>query len=80
MMAAKKKRTFEEQLSALETLIGEMENGGLSLEDSMKRYEEGVNMVAALEAELNAAEQRLTVLRQRADGTEEEVPLEEDAQ
>ncbi|MBR4081849.1 MAG: exodeoxyribonuclease VII small subunit [Clostridia bacterium] len=79
-MAAKKKRTFEEQLSALETLIGEMENGGLSLEDSMKRYEEGVNMVAALEAELNAAEQRLTVLRQRADGTEEEVPLEEDAQ
>ena len=79
-MAAKKKRTFEEQLSALETLISQMEEGGLSLEDSMKRYEEGVNMIATLEAELNAAEQHLTVLRQRADGKEEEVPLEDDAQ
>ena len=76
-MAAKKKRTFEEQLSALETLIAQMESGGLSLEESMKRYEEGVGMGAAMEAELKAAEQRLTVLRQRADGTEEEVPLEE---
>ena len=54
-MAAKKKRTFEEQLSALETLIAQMESGGLSLEESMKRYEEGVGMVAAMEAELKEA-------------------------
>lgn len=77
-MAAKKKRTFEEQLSALEMLIAQMETGGLSLEDAMKRYEEGVNMVAALEAELTAAEQHLTVLRQRADGVEVEEPLEDE--
>ena len=76
-MATKKKRSFEEQLAALETLVSAMEAGGLTLEDSMKRYEEGVAMIAALEGELQAAEQRLTVLRQRADGTDEEVPAEE---
>ena len=76
-MAAKKKRTFEEQLSALEEMIASMEAGGLSLEESMKRYEEGVKLVSALEEELKQAEQRLTVLRQNADGTEDEIPLED---
>ena len=76
-MAAKKKRTFEEQLSALEEMIASMEAGGLSLEESMKRYEEGVKLVSALEEELKQAEQRLTVLRQNADGTENEIPLED---
>lgn len=75
-MAAKKKRTFEEQLAALEEMIASMEAGGLSLEESLKRYEEGMKLVSALEEELKQAEQRLTVLRQNADGTEDEIPLE----
>lgn len=76
-MAAKKKRTFEEQLAALEEMIASMEAGGLSLEESLKRYEEGMKLVSALEEELKQAEQRLTVLRQNADGTEDEIPLED---
>lgn len=76
-MAAKKKRTFEEQLAALEEMIASMEAGGLSLEESLKCYEEGMKLVSALEEELKQAEQRLTVLRQNADGTEDEIPLED---
>lgn len=76
-MAAKKKRTFEEQLAALEEMIASMEAGGLSLDESLKRYEEGIKLVSALEEELKQAEQRLTVLRQNADGTEDEIPLED---
>lgn len=76
-MAAKKKRTFEEQLAALEEMIASMEAGGLSLEESLKRYEEGMKLVSAMEEELKQAEQRLTVLRQNADGTEDEIPLED---
>ena len=76
-MAAKKKRTFEEQLAALEEMIASMEAGGLSLEESLKRYEEGMKLVSALEEELKQAEQRLTVLRQNAAGTEDEIPLED---
>ena len=77
-MAAKKKLTFEEQLAAVEELIGRMEEGGLSLEESMKRYEEGVAMLAAMEKELASVNQRLTVIRQGSTGEETEEPLEVD--
>lgn len=75
-MAAKKKQTFEERLTQVEALIAEMESGALPLEDALKRYEEGMQALTALEKELLSAQQRLTVLRRAADGTEEEIPLE----
>lgn len=75
-MAAKKKQTFEERLTQVEALIAEMEGGALPLEDALKRYEEGIQALTALEKELLSAQQRLTVLRRAADGTEEEAPLE----
>lgn len=75
-MAAKKKLTFEERLAQVEALIGEMEAGALPLEEALKRYEEGMSALTALEKELQSAQQKLTVLRRAADGTEEEVPLE----
>lgn len=78
-MAAKKKLSFEQQLAAVEALITEMESGALPLEDAMKRYEEGMNALTALEKELAQATQRLSVLRRAADGSETEIPLEEDA-
>ena len=75
-MAAKKKLTLEERLAQVEALISEMEAGALPLEDALKRYEEGMQALSALEKELHAAQQKLTVLRRAADGSEEEVPLE----
>ena len=75
-MAAKKKLTFEERLSQVEALIGQMESGALPLEDALKQYEEGMAALSALEKELASAQQKLTVLRRAADGSEEEVPLE----
>ncbi len=77
-MAAKKKPTFEERLAQVEALIGEMEAGALPLEEALRRYEEGMQALTALEKELQTAQQKLTVLRRGADGTEEEMPLEVD--
>lgn len=77
-MATKKKLTFEEQLAGVEALISQMESGGLPLDESLRRYEEGMKALAALEKELAEATQRVTVLRQSMDGAEEEIPLEED--
>ena len=80
-MAAKsnaKKLSFEERLQALDHLVEEMEAGSLSLEDSLNRYEEGMKLLQSLEEQLQAAEQRLTVLRKAADGSDEEVPLEDE--
>ena len=77
-MATKKKLTFEEQLAGVEALISQMESGGMPLEESLLRYEEGMKTLAALEKELSEATQKITVLRQAMDGAEEEIPLEED--
>ena len=77
-MAPKKKLTFEDRLAQVEALITGMESGALPLEEALKQYEEGMAALAALEKELAAAQQKLTVLRRAADGTEEEIPLEDD--
>ena len=77
-MATKKKLTFEQQLEAVEALIAGMESGSMPLEESMRRYEEGMAMIAAMEKALQSAQQRLTVIRRGAEGEDEEVPLEVD--
>lgn len=75
-MAAKKKLTFEERLQQVEALIAKMESGEMPLEEAMQQYETGLNALNALEKELTAAQQRLTVLRQQS-GEDVEVPMEE---
>lgn len=77
-MATKKKLTFEQQLEAVEALISGMESGSMPLEESMRRYEEGMAMIASMEKELLSAQQRLTVIRRGAEGENEEVPMEVD--
>ncbi len=74
-MPGKKKLSFEEQLAQVESMIGRMEQGSLPLEETIKAYEQGMEMLNAMEKELTSATQRLTVLRQAADGTETEEPL-----
>ena len=75
-MAAKRKLTFEERLQQVEALIAKMESGEMPLEEAMQQYEAGLNALNALEKELTAAQQRLTVLRQQS-GEDIEVPMEE---
>ena len=62
-MAAKKEKSFEERLLALEALVKDMEAGGMALADTLKAYEEGEKLAEGLKKDLTAAEERLTVLR-----------------
>lgn len=75
-MAAKKKLTFEERLQQVEALIAKIESGEMPLEEAMQQYEAGLNALNALEKELTAAQQRLTVLRQQS-GEDVELTMEE---
>ena len=63
---------YEQLVGGVETLFGA---GGQSLEESLKRYEEGVKLLDSLEKELESAKQRLTVLRQGENGDDVEEPL-----
>ena len=59
---------FEEALERLETLVESMESGELSLEDSLKAFEEGVKLTRDCQKALDQAEQSVQVLLEKADG------------
>ena len=80
MATSKKKLTFEERIAALEALAEQMDGGKLPLEESLKQYEAALKEIVTLEGELAGVMQRITVLRQQADGTMTEVSLPEEDQ
>ncbi len=61
---ARKKNTpdFEHSLAALETLVSQMEQGDLPLEDALKAFEEGVQLTRQCQEILNEAEQKVQQL------------------
>lgn len=54
--------SFEEQLTALESVVERLERGELSLDESVRLFEEGVKLSDACKKELEAAEGRIQVL------------------
>ena len=53
---------FSDALAELETIVSALESGQLELEDSIARYERGVALLRACQAQLAEAEQRVTML------------------
>ena len=80
-MAAREKKplSFEQRLEKVTQTIDRLESGASTLEETLHDYEEATAMLSELERELTTAQQRLTVLRKRADGTEHEEKLEGEA-
>ncbi len=62
---------FEGALERLETLVGKLEGGELSLEDSLRTFEEGVRLVRLCSERLKSAELRIQQLEDSADGVSE---------
>jgi len=62
---------FEGALSRLEDLVGELERGELSLESSLRRFEEGVRLVRRCSEQLKSAELRIRQLEEGTDGVSE---------
>jgi exodeoxyribonuclease VII small subunit len=70
---------FEAALQELETLVEKMEQGELSLEDSLSHFERGVKLSRTCQQALKAAEQKVEILMQK-NSREEIVPFDsEDA-
>ncbi len=59
--------SFEKALGRLETIVEEMESGKLSLEDMMKRFEEGQSLVKICSSKLNQVERRIEILVKEGD-------------
>jgi exodeoxyribonuclease VII small subunit len=68
------KFNFNKGLIELEEIINKMESGELSLEDSLKYFEEGVKIHRQCHTALTDAEQRISVLSE-SDNYIEEKPF-----
>jgi exodeoxyribonuclease VII small subunit len=60
----KKKPTFEEALEQLEAIVTRIEEGDVSLEDSIAQYAEGIKLVKLCRGILDQAEEKIQLLTQ----------------
>jgi len=67
---------FNKGLSELEEIIGRMESGDLSLEESLKYFEKGIKLHRQCHSALSSAEQRISVLSEEDNFTEDK-PLDD---
>jgi exodeoxyribonuclease VII small subunit len=59
---------FEKQLTALESVVERLEQGDLSLEESVRLFEEGIKLSDACKKELEVAEGKIQLLVERGSG------------
>jgi exodeoxyribonuclease VII small subunit len=57
---------FEKALAELEQLVGKMEQGDLTLEQSLQEFERGVELTRHCQKALHEAEQRVEILLQKS--------------
>ena len=59
---------FEDALSKLEEIVGKLESGELSLEESLAVFEEGIRLSRICAKQLDAAERKIEILIKGEDG------------
>ena len=66
---------FEENIEKLDNIANELENGNLSLDESIKKFEEGMKISKDLNDYLDEAEKKITIL---IDDTEKDLEVDEE--
>ena len=70
------KKTFESSLTELEQIVERLEGGDLSLDDSLKLFEEGIKLSRECRSRLQEAERRIEILMKDDDGNLAVRPLD----
>lgn len=60
---------FEEALKKLEKIVENLEDGSLSLDDALEKYEEGIKLSKLCAKKLEAAKKKVEILLKSEDGT-----------
>ena len=66
------KDNFEESMKKLETIVTELENGNLNLDESVKKFEEGMKIAKQCNTILEDAEKKITILLEKDGELKEE--------
>jgi exodeoxyribonuclease VII small subunit len=65
-------KQFEASLGELEAIVDRLEQGDLSLEESLAAFERGIRLTRTCQQALDAAEQRVRILTDRSATAESE--------
>jgi exodeoxyribonuclease VII small subunit len=68
-------KNFENSLAELEKIVEKMEEGGLSLNESLSLFEKGVKLARYLREELDKAEKKIAILLKDEKGEIKEEPF-----
>lgn len=68
---------FEESLKKLEKIVEDLEKGDLSLDEALKKYQEGIELSRACSIKLENAKKKIDVLVKNKKGDFEFKPLDE---
>ena len=71
---SKKKQSFEESMVRLEQIVRAMERGDVALEESLKLFQEGTELVRNCQKLLDEAQLQVKMIMTAPDGS----PVEED--
>ncbi len=71
---------FEDSLKKLEKIIEELEAGDLSLDEALKRYQEGIELSKACSQKLESAKKKIDLLVKNKKGEFELRPFTEQKQ
>ncbi len=75
---AAKKQNFEASMKRLEEIVHRLEQGDTSLADSVALFEEGTRLAGTLHKLLDEAEQKVTLLQEKAGGSVDQTPFQEE--
>ena len=72
----KKDIKFEQAIESLDIAVSKLEGGELSLDVSIKVFEEAIALIKTCNEKLSAAEQRVRVLIESQDGSVTDAPFD----
>jgi len=61
----KERQVFEDDLKKLQKIVEELASGKLTLQDSLKKYEEGVKLIQGCQAVLKEARRKVELLMKK---------------
>ena len=71
------KLSFEGALEKLEKIVATLESGGLTLEQSLKQFEEGMKLSRYCTRELEETEKKISLILEKSDESIVETPLDD---
>ena len=74
---SERKLSFEESLKRLDEIVSHLEQGDITLQESLSCFEEGTKLLAECNRMLEEAEQKVVLLRKGEDRQPEEFPFHE---